>query len=50
MGRWKIGSFTAALGCIALGVIIVMAQYDMISYEVLGFYGRRCWSYSDLRC
>ncbi|MDH6425723.1 DUF5668 domain-containing protein [Paenibacillus sp. FSL R7-0048] len=37
MGRWKIGSFTAALGCIALGVIIVMAQYDMISYEVLGF-------------
>lgn len=37
MGRWKIGSFTAALGCIALGVIIVMAQYEMISYGVLGY-------------
>lgn len=37
MGRWKIGSFTAAIGCIALGVIIVMAQYNMISYEVLGY-------------
>lgn len=37
MGRWKIGSFTAAIGCIALGVIIVMAQYNMISYEILGY-------------
>jgi hypothetical protein len=37
MGRWRIGSFTAALGCIALGVIIVMAQYDLIGYEVLGY-------------
>lgn len=37
MGRWKIGSLTAALGCIALGVIIVMVQYDMLSYDVLGY-------------
>lgn len=37
MGRWKIGSITAALGCIALGIIIVMAQYEMISYEILGY-------------
>lgn len=37
MGRWKIGSFTAAIGCIVLGVIVVLAQYDVISYDVLGY-------------
>ncbi|WP_379132744.1 DUF4097 family beta strand repeat-containing protein [Paenibacillus sp. sgz500958] len=37
MGRWKIGSLTAAIGCIAVGVVIVLAQFDKISYDVLGF-------------
>jgi DUF4097 and DUF4098 domain-containing protein YvlB len=37
MGRWKIGSFTAALGCIAVGVLIVLAQYDVVSYDTLGY-------------
>lgn len=37
MGRWKIGSFTAALGCIAVGVMIVLAQFDIVSYDVLGY-------------
>lgn len=37
MGRWKIGSFTAALGCIAVGVLIVLAQYDVVSYDALGY-------------
>ncbi|ASA19665.1 DUF4097 family beta strand repeat-containing protein [Paenibacillus donghaensis] len=37
MGRWKTGSFTAAIGCIATGAIIVMAQYDVITYEALGY-------------
>ncbi|KAI7255990.1 hypothetical protein KC345_g11043, partial [Hortaea werneckii] len=37
MGRWKIGSFTAAIGCIALGVIIVLAQLDVITYDLLGY-------------
>lgn len=37
MGRWKVGSFTAALGCIALGTIIVLAQFDLITYEALGY-------------
>ncbi|WP_310831876.1 DUF4097 family beta strand repeat-containing protein [Paenibacillus pedocola] len=37
MGRWKIGSFTAALGCIAVGVIIVLAQIDVVSYDILGY-------------
>ncbi|WP_019912809.1 DUF4097 family beta strand repeat-containing protein [Paenibacillus sp. HW567] len=37
MGRWKIGSFTAALGCIALGVIIVLAQFDVITYQALNY-------------
>ncbi|AIQ45582.1 hypothetical protein R70723_06470 [Paenibacillus sp. FSL R7-0273] len=37
MGRWKIGSFSAALGCIAVGVLIVLAQYNVISYDALGY-------------
>ncbi|MEK5023652.1 DUF4097 family beta strand repeat-containing protein [Paenibacillus sp. FSL M7-1046] len=37
MGRWKIGSFTAAIGCIVLGVIIVLAQFDVVTYDALGF-------------
>lgn len=37
MGRWKIGSFTAAIGCIVLGVIVVLAQFDVITYDVLGY-------------
>ncbi|NQX45294.1 DUF4097 family beta strand repeat protein [Paenibacillus tritici] len=37
MGRWKIGSFTAAIGCIVVGVIVVLAQYGVITYEVLGY-------------
>lgn len=37
MGRWKIGSFTAAIGCIVIGVIVVLAQYDVITYEALGY-------------
>lgn len=37
MGRWKIGSFTAALGCIALGVIIVLAQFDVVTYDTLSY-------------
>ncbi|MBW4084029.1 DUF4097 family beta strand repeat-containing protein [Paenibacillus sp. S150] len=37
MARWKIGSFTAALGCIILGVIIVLAQFDVINYGALGY-------------
>lgn len=37
MGRWKIGSFTAAIGCIAVGVIIGLAQYDLLSYAAFGF-------------
>lgn len=37
MGRWKIGSFTAALGCIALGIIVGLAQYDVVTYAALGY-------------
>ncbi|MFC6652803.1 LiaI-LiaF-like domain-containing protein [Paenibacillus rhizoplanae] len=37
MGRWKIGSFTAAIGCIIVGAIVVMAQYGVITYDVLGY-------------
>lgn len=37
MGRWKIGSLTAALGCIALGVILALAQVGVLTYEVLGY-------------
>jgi hypothetical protein len=37
MGRWRIGSFTAAIGCIAVGVIIALAQNDMLTYAALGF-------------
>ncbi|MBT2289782.1 DUF4097 family beta strand repeat protein [Paenibacillus albidus] len=37
MGRWKIGSFTAALGCIAVGIIVAMAQYGVITYAALGY-------------
>ncbi|UQZ35345.1 hypothetical protein C2I18_18535 [Paenibacillus sp. PK3_47] len=37
MGRWKIGSFTAAIGCIVLGVVIVLAQYDVVTYDALGY-------------
>ncbi|WP_379155394.1 DUF4097 family beta strand repeat-containing protein [Paenibacillus sp. sgz5001063] len=37
MGRWKIGSFTAALGCIMLGVIIVLAQFDVVTYQALNY-------------
>lgn len=37
MGRWKIGSFTAALGCIALGIIIALVQYDVVTYAALGY-------------
>lgn len=37
MGRWKIGSFTAAIGCIALGAIIGLAQYDVVTYAALGY-------------
>jgi len=37
MGRWKVGSLTAAIGCIALGVVIVLAQYDKITYAALGY-------------
>lgn len=37
MGRWKIGSFTAALGCIALGTIIALVQYDVVTYAALGY-------------
>ncbi|NUU60630.1 LiaI-LiaF-like domain-containing protein [Paenibacillus agri] len=37
MSRWKIGSFTAAIGCIAVGAIIALAQYGMLSYAALGF-------------
>ncbi|WP_342564780.1 DUF4097 family beta strand repeat-containing protein [Paenibacillus sp. FSL R7-0345] len=37
MGRWKIGSFSAAIGCIAVGVLIVLAQYDKVSYDTLGY-------------
>lgn len=37
MGRWKIGSFTAALGCIALGVIIVLAQFNVLTYDTLSY-------------
>ncbi|WP_410513965.1 DUF4097 family beta strand repeat-containing protein [Paenibacillus sp. BR2-3] len=37
MGRWKVGSLTAAIGCIALGVIIALAQYDKVTYAALGY-------------
>ncbi|WP_187355124.1 DUF4097 family beta strand repeat-containing protein [Paenibacillus tengchongensis] len=37
MGRWKVGSFTAALGCIALGALVVLAQLDIVSYDLLGY-------------
>ncbi|WNS40912.1 DUF4097 family beta strand repeat-containing protein [Paenibacillus sp. MMS20-IR301] len=37
MGRWKIGSFTAAIGCIVLGVIVVLAQFNFINYDVIGY-------------
>ncbi|WP_052410112.1 DUF4097 family beta strand repeat-containing protein [Paenibacillus durus] len=37
MGRWKIGSLTAALGCIALGVIIALVQFGKLTYEALRF-------------
>ncbi|MDT3425935.1 DUF4097 and DUF4098 domain-containing protein YvlB [Paenibacillus forsythiae] len=37
MGRWKIGSLTAALGCIALGVIITLIQFGQLTYEALGY-------------
>lgn len=37
MGRWKIGSLTAAIGCIALGIIIVLVQYGEITYSALGY-------------
>ncbi|WP_162551221.1 DUF4097 family beta strand repeat-containing protein [Paenibacillus tepidiphilus] len=37
MGRWKVGSFTAALGCIAVGVLVVLAQFDYVSYDLLGY-------------
>jgi hypothetical protein len=37
MGRWKIGSFTAAIGCIVVGVVIVLAQYDVVTYDLLGY-------------
>ncbi|CQR53886.1 DUF4097 family beta strand repeat-containing protein [Paenibacillus riograndensis] len=37
MARWKIGSFTAALGCIIFGVIIALAQFDVITYQALGY-------------
>ncbi|BCG57957.1 DUF4097 family beta strand repeat-containing protein [Paenibacillus sp. URB8-2] len=37
MGRWKIGSLTAALGCIALGVIIALIQYGKLTYEAIGY-------------
>lgn len=37
MGRWKIGSFTAAIGCIVLGVVFVLAQYDVVTYDALGY-------------
>ncbi|MDQ0195118.1 DUF4097 family beta strand repeat-containing protein [Paenibacillus wynnii] len=37
MGRWKIGSLTAAIGCIALGVIIGLVQYGELTYAALGY-------------
>lgn len=37
MGRWKVGSFTAAIGCIAVGVLVVLAQYNFITYDALGY-------------
>jgi hypothetical protein len=37
MGRWKVGSLTAAIGCIALGVIITLEQYDKLTYGALAF-------------
>lgn len=37
MGRWKVGSFTAAIGCIAVGVLVVLAQYNLITYDALGY-------------
>lgn len=37
MGRWKVGSFTAAIGCIVVGVLVVLAQYNIITYDALGY-------------
>lgn len=37
MGRWKIGSLTAALGCIALGVILVLIKLDLLDYQAIGY-------------
>ncbi|MFP4976337.1 DUF4097 family beta strand repeat-containing protein [Paenibacillus sp. CN-4] len=37
MNRWKIGSLTAALGCVALGVILVAAQFGSIGYGALAY-------------
>ncbi|MCL6601385.1 MAG: DUF4097 family beta strand repeat-containing protein [Paenibacillus sp.] len=37
MARWKIGSLTAAIGCIALGVIIGLVQYGELTYAALGY-------------
>ncbi|WP_238655047.1 DUF4097 family beta strand repeat-containing protein [Paenibacillus piscarius] len=37
MGRWKVGSFTAAIGCIVVGVLVVLAQYNLITYDALGY-------------
>ena len=37
MGRWKIGSLTAAIGCIALGVIIGLVQFGELTYAALGY-------------
>ncbi|AHV96266.1 DUF4097 family beta strand repeat-containing protein [Paenibacillus sabinae] len=37
MGRWKIGSLTAALGCIALGIIIALIQYGKLTFAAIGY-------------
>ncbi|AKG33773.1 DUF4097 family beta strand repeat-containing protein [Paenibacillus durus] len=37
MGRWKIGSLTAALGSIALGVMLTLIQFGKLTYEALGY-------------
>ncbi|WP_310550844.1 DUF4097 family beta strand repeat-containing protein [Paenibacillus glufosinatiresistens] len=37
MGKWRTGSLTAALGCIALGVLLVLIQLGTLDDQALGY-------------
>lgn len=37
MARWKIGSLTAAVGCIVLGVMIALISYGYLTYDAIGY-------------